>query len=44
MKKKSLRVLSLIVAIVMVVAMLPLSALAEIHNDDQICYGKGCNS
>ena len=29
MKKKSLRVLSLIVAIVMVVAMLPLSALAE---------------
>ena len=29
MKKKSLRILSLIVAIVMVVAMLPLSALAE---------------
>ena len=29
MKKRSLRILSLIVAIVMVVAMLPLSALAE---------------
>lgn len=34
MKKKSLRVLSLIVAIVMVVAMLPLSALAEKLNDN----------
>ena len=34
MKKRSLRILSLIVAIVMVVAMLPLSALAEKLNDN----------